>query len=63
MKELTYRAYLDDPAARATLEREVRRLRHEAFDEFIFAPAFELLDRVIKRLHLKPTPRALTRQT
>ncbi|MBO9646974.1 MAG: hypothetical protein J7605_00570 [Variovorax sp.] len=63
MKELTYRTYLDDPAARATLEREVRRLRREAFDEFIFAPVREVLDRLIKRMHLKPASRALTRQT
>jgi len=46
LSQLTYQAYLDDPAVRHALERDVQRLRREAYDQFIFAPALDLLGRL-----------------
>ena len=45
MKNLTYQTYLNDPAVREQLEREVRRARAEAVHEFIVAPLMRLFKR------------------
>jgi hypothetical protein len=45
MKNLTYETYLNDPAVREQLEREVRRARAEAVHEFIVAPLMRLFKR------------------
>ena len=45
MKNLTYEAYLADPAVREQIEREVRRARAEAVHQFIVAPLLRLFKR------------------
>ncbi len=38
MKNLTYEIYLAHPEIRDQIEREVRRARAEAFDQYVIAP-------------------------
>jgi hypothetical protein len=54
MKDLTYQAYLADPAVREALDREVDRFRHEAIDQFIVSPLVEMFRRTFTRRRPKP---------
>ena len=54
MENLTYEAYLADPAIRDHLERQARRERAAAMHALVFAP----LMRAIKQAMKRPAPQA-----
>jgi len=58
MENLTYEIYLADPAVRERLEREARRMRAEAFRQYVVTPLLKLFRRALKRGESTLTPRA-----
>jgi hypothetical protein len=48
MENLTYQAYMANPEIREQLEREVRRARAEAVQQFIVAPVLRMFKRMLQ---------------
>lgn len=49
MENLTYKAYLANPEIRVQIDREVRRARAEAVQQFIVAPVARMFSRMFQR--------------
>jgi hypothetical protein len=58
MNIVTYQTYLNDPAVREELDREVRRLRNEAVTQYIVVPVLGAFSRMFG---LRPTTRPSVR--
>ena len=63
MDRLTYEAYRTDPAIRAQLDADVRRMRSEAWRDFVFMPVVDALRSTIATarawMGARPRPRAI----
>ncbi len=53
MKNLTYEIYLAHPEIRDQIEREVRRARAEAFDQYIITPLVSAFSKLFRRASLQ----------
>jgi hypothetical protein len=59
MENLTYEIYLANPAVREQIEREARRARSEAMDQYVVAPLAKMFSRMFMRSQPKPAPSLL----
>jgi hypothetical protein len=54
MENLTYAAYLRDPAVREQIDADVGELRREAVRQFIVAPLVGLCKRIARHVRITP---------